>query len=172
MNVLKKLEIPFKGLLIGEHEYDFTISDSFFEAIEYSDIKHGDLSVHINLDKQSGMIVLNFSIQGAVTLPCDRCLEDFSFPIDAHEILIVKFGPERLEESDEVIVLPETDHSLQLWSFIYEYISLQIPYRKVHPDDENGNSTCNQELIEKIDQISKSNHSDPRWDALKDIKFD
>lgn len=172
MNVLKKIEIPFKGLSEGVHEYEYIISDSFFEAIEYSDVKKGDLKASIKLDNQAGMMQLEFNIQGYVILTCDRCLDEFEFPIQCNDILIVKIGPEPKEESEEVIVIADTEFKLELWQYIYEYISLQIPYRKAHPEDEYGNSTCNEEQIKRIQNLSSENSTDPRWEALKNLKFD
>ncbi|PLW97485.1 MAG: hypothetical protein C0593_08530 [Marinilabiliales bacterium] len=172
VNVLNKLEIPFKGLSDGVHEFEYHVSDAFFEAIEYSDVKKGNVSAKISLDKQPGMMQLHFRINGYVTLTCDRCLEDFNFPIDTEDHLIVKIGPEPGEESEEVIIIADTEYKLQLWHYIYEYISLQVPYRKTHPEDENGNSTCDPEQIKRIEDLNSENRADPRWDALKNLKLD
>ena len=38
-------------------------------------------------------------------------------------------------------------------------------------DDEFGNSTCNQEMIDRLHSYSDKKE-DPRWDALKNIKID
>ncbi len=172
MNVLNKFEIPFKGLAEGVHEFSYTIDDTFFEAIDYSEVKKGLLSAEVTLDRQAGMMQLHFTISGYVTLTCDRCLELFNMPVHCDEILIIKTGPEPKEESEEVIVIADTEYKLNLWHYIYEYISLQVPYRKVHPNDENGNSTCDRKQIERIDTLNASNRNDPRWDALKNLKFD
>jgi uncharacterized metal-binding protein YceD (DUF177 family) len=42
----------------------------------------------------------------------------------------------------------------------------------VHPDDENGNSTCDEEQISLLNQYSKRTTNDPRWDALKNLKLE
>ena len=46
MKELKEFIIPFVGLKLGEHRFDFKISESFFEYFEYEDFN----SVAINLD--------------------------------------------------------------------------------------------------------------------------
>ena len=59
--------------------------------------------------------------------------------------------------------------------FIYETICLALPHRIVHPDDENGNSTCNPEVLKKLESMSqteKPQEIDERWAALKDLKLD
>lgn len=44
--------IPFAGLKLGHHLFDFQVDDSFFEDIEYSLIKKGSLNVDIDLEKK------------------------------------------------------------------------------------------------------------------------
>ena len=49
-----------------------------------------------------------------------------------------KIGEESGEEAEDVIVLSNREYELDLAQFIYEYISVIIPLRNVH-EDENGN---------------------------------
>jgi uncharacterized metal-binding protein YceD (DUF177 family) len=46
-----------------------------------------------------------------------------------------------------------------------------VPIRKVHPDDENGESTCDPEIIKRIttEEKEESEGVDPRWEALKNL---
>ena len=37
---------------------------------------------------------------------------------------------------------------------IYEFIVLSIPIRRVHPDDEEGNSLCDPDMLKKIDEFT------------------
>ena len=63
------------------------------------------------------MFEMNFQIEGVVMVPCDRCLDDMEIPIDTHNRLVVKFGKEYAEESDEVVVIPEDEGAINLaWS--------------------------------------------------------
>lgn len=63
--------IQFVGLNIGEHLFEFSINDKFFEDIDYSEIKQCNLQVKLLLLKQSTMMVLNFEISGTVNIDCD-----------------------------------------------------------------------------------------------------
>ena len=75
-----------------------------------------------------------------------------------------------MEENDEIVVIPEHDYEIDLSQYLYEYINLILPYRKVHGEDENGNSLCNPDIIKKIEEHTEEEATDPRWDALKKLK--
>jgi uncharacterized metal-binding protein YceD (DUF177 family) len=49
-----------------------------------------------------------------------------------------------------MITMPLDEHEIDLVSFFYEYIHLALPIKRIHPDDEKGNSTCNPEMIRKL----------------------
>jgi len=172
---LKKLKdffIPYKGLSIGIHKYNFIVNDKFFEEIEYSEFSKGSLMADLNLEKQERMIILHFSIKGSVEVQCDRCLEVMDFPVDIVETLYVKFGDNKEDETDEILILPESEYQIDISRLINEYITLAMPIRHVHGDDENGVSLCNADALKKLEELSERHTIDPRWEKLKNIKLD
>ena len=171
MNFLKQLVIPFSGLGLGDHNFQFIITDEFFEHFEYSEIENADITVNVVLDKQTSMMVLNFDINGKVDFICDRCQDSFSHKIEGNERLIIKFSEEHSELSDDLIILPLSENKINLGQHIFEYINLLFPYKRVHPDDEEGNSLCNKEMLNKLKSMEKTEQTDPRWDALKKINL-
>ena len=172
MDSLIEYKIPFKGISEGQHEYKFHVQDAFFDAMESEDIHHADVQVKLNLDKQSRMMILDFNIQGKIILTCDRCLDDMDFPLNIDYQLIVKYGKDDGKGDVDIFYLGDDDYQLDVSIMIYENILLAIPIKKVHSDDENGDSTCNQEQIALIENYSKRTTNDSRWDALKNIKFE
>jgi uncharacterized protein len=169
VNYLRNFIIPFIGLKVGNHNFAFEIDDKFFEHFEYSEIKKGKLHVDCLLEKQARMMILHFDIDGTVRIPCDRCAEDFDQPIHGGQKLIVKFGADHVEESDEVLVITEKESELDVSQLLYEYIHLMLPFKKVHGTDENGNSLCNPEVLRYIIEKEES-QADPRWEALQKLK--
>ena len=169
MNYLAHFIIPFSGLKVGNHAFTFEIDDKFFEHFEYSEIKKGELHVDCLLDKQARMMVLYFDISGTVRVPCDRCAEEFDMPIEGQQKLIVKFGVDHTEESEDILVIAEKEHELDVSQFLYEYIHLLLPFKKVHGTDENGNSLCDPEVIRYIKE-TEGHPVDPRWEVLKKLK--
>lgn len=178
----KEYIIQFVGLAIGEHLYEYIIGDKFFEDREYSEIKKSSISLKINLLKQSAMMVLHFDISGTVKADCDRCTEEFDLPIEGNYKLIVKVGGHLTgDEDDDIITVPANEHEIDLSQHIYEYITLSLPIKRVHPDDENEEPTCDKEMLKKLDSFlieeekteeeeeEKKEKNDPRWDDLKNI---
>ncbi len=166
-------KIPFRGLKNGSHQYEFNVDDKFFEAFPEGDIKKGNLVAKVDLIKRSNGIEATFEIVGTVTVPCDRCLDDFDCPVEFSGKMLFEFGLESEEVSDELVILSPGDNYIDLDQYIYEYINLSLPIQKVHPDDENGNSLCNADMIAKLKSLNVNNDDDeiddPRWDKLRDL---
>ncbi len=174
MEPVSKYIIPFSGLNQGIHEFNYHIDKEFFSEIEYSLIEDSSVDVTVSLNKTETMLLLDFEIEGTVHLQCDRCTDYFDLPVKGKNRLIVKFGEETEEVSDVVLVLSEKEFEFNISQYIYEYINLLVPMRHVHSDDTEGNSTCNQEMIDIIEKISNKQTDpeeiDPRWEALKNLK--
>ena len=162
----KDFIIPFKGLSAGTHRYLFEIDQSFFESFEYFESEKGNLDIEVELIKESSLLDFHFYIQGFVELVCDRCLEHFDEQIDGKFRLIVKFGETFAEESDEVIVVPLNENIIYLRQYIFEFINLSLPIKRVH----HNKNDCNPDMIKKL-QNHEEQKNDPRWDALKNINL-
>jgi len=167
--------IQFVGLSIGQHEFDFDIDDKFFEGLDYSEIKQGNIHIDLTLIKQSTMMVLHFDINGTVKMDCDRCTAPLSLPINGNYKLIVKVGGhESGDEDDDIITVAANEHQLDLTQYIYEYIALSLPIKRVHPDNEKGESTCDKKMLKKLEKFlieEEKEKTDPRWNELKNIKL-
>lgn len=170
MDWFKQFVIQFGGLEAGQHHFDFEIDNTFFEHFEYSEIKNGTIDVHLELVKEEKVLAFHFSFDGKVILPCDRCFEPVDLKISGTEHLIVKFGDGYYEENEELQIIPEGVNQFDISPFLYEYIHLLLPVRRVHPEDENGNSLCDPEIIKMLDQTSSPGEPDPRWEVLNKLK--
>jgi len=172
VNYLKEFRISFRGLSVGNHTYNWEINKKFFEALENADIEDSSLIVDLTLEKQERMMILNFFIEGKIKVLCDRCLDDLYLPVKINERYFIKFGPEKKEESESVIIIPESEHQVDVSLLINEFVTLSLPIKKVHVTDADGSGGCNMEVIKKLEELSKNKMNDPRWDKLKDIKLD
>ena len=170
VDYLKNFVIPFRGLKIDIHHFDFVIDNKFFEAIEYAELEKGLVNISLDLIKQERMMIFEFNLKGYVEVLCDRCLEPFDQAIEGRERLIVKFGEKFEEQSDEVILISESDYEFDISPYIYEFINLSLPMQHIHPDDENGNSTCDKDMLDRLSSENNEHESDPRWDVLKKLK--
>ena len=150
----------------------FDIVDKFFDDYEQSEITKGKVKAEVDLDKRTSMLEFHFRIAGNVTIICDRCLDEFEMPIEYEATLFVKFGDTSEEQTDEIIVLSHNEFEIDVAQYIYEFVHLSLPYKRVHPNDSKGRSTCNKEMLKKLDEyIIRENKedNDPRWDDLQNL---
>ncbi len=174
MKSLKQYSIPFTGLKIGQHQFNFEVDKDFFEEFEYSLVKNGLLQVNLALEKQQTLMVLDFHIKGSIQLSCDKCLADFPNQIETKDRLIAKFTEsEDLADSEEVVIINKNENEIDVSGFIYEMINLAVPYISIC-DEPGKMESCDQEMLQKIEELSiaqeKSDDNDPRWDILKNIR--
>lgn len=174
MNEIKEYHISFRGLKDGLHSFDFKIGKKFFQAFENTRFQDSNLKLDLEMDKQETMLQVYFSITGEVEVECDRCLELYTQAVEVEEKLIVKFGRETFEESENILVLYEKEHELKLEQYIYEFITLSLPMRLIHPESEDGEPSCHPEFLETYNEPEDAEEEviDPRWEALKKLKKD
>jgi len=167
--------IQFSGLTEGKHHFTFQISKEFLENFDQTEINDLDIKVDALMEKTSRHLGFEFFIEGVVNVPCDRCLDYFNLKLSFDNQLHVTFGEETSDLTDiyDRMVLSSKEDKLDLSKHFYDYINLQIPLQKIHPDDKNGNSTCNSEMLNDIEKYmgeeSSTEKVDPRWDKLKNL---
>lgn len=171
MSIRSFYNIAFKGLSQGKHIFDYEVDGKFFAEFEGGLVEEGNVAVKLTLEKQSSLMIFTFEVKGTVRVQCDRCLEMYDQPIKSKERIFVKFGEKEFSDGDDVIWVSVNDYQLNVAQLIYEYIGLAIPIKRVHPDDEEGNSTCDPEMIEKLDKyiVRDDEVKNPVWNDLKKL---
>jgi uncharacterized metal-binding protein YceD (DUF177 family) len=153
--------IPFVGLKVGVHDFDFEATDSFFDELEYSIIHSGSVNVHISLEKKETMLIAVFTINGKVKTNCDRCNDPIEVPVKGNYQLIFKFGLEP-EFDENLVVLHPDEYEIDMKEHIYEFITVSLPTRLVHPKGE-----CNEEMIALLNEYSvqqPESDDEEEWD--------
>jgi uncharacterized metal-binding protein YceD (DUF177 family) len=91
--------------------------------------------------------------------------------VESENRLLVKSGSKWNEDDPDLITIPADEHELDIRQYLYEFIHLALPLQRVHPDDENGISTCNPDMLKRISQhvVDGDSKNDPRWDELKKL---
>lgn len=175
MKDLKEFNIPFVGLKQGNHVFEFEIENTFFEAFDFDEFHNSQLKVHLDFLKKSTLFELHFQVSGTVNLDCDVSLEAFDLDMNGTFDLIVKFGPEYNDDSDEILIIPHEEYQINVSQFIYELVILSIPSKRVHPKVLDG--SMESEALKKLKELEVNNESpadskeeiDPRWDKLKGL---
>ena len=163
--------IPFVGLKLGLHEFEFDIDKSFFDSLPYSLIENGRLTAYLELEKKETMLIANLGIVGFIFTNCDRCTESLSQEIDGEFTIYYTFGEEDSEDENLIVISPDS-YQIDITQPLYELISLSMPSKLIHDETE-----CNEEmvaLLAKYQQPAPSsepdkNDIDPRWSALKNL---
>ena len=94
MKKMNDFLIPFIGLKLGKHQFEYQVGNTFFNAFEYEDFNSSDINVKVSFEKKSTMLELLFEHTGTVNVPCDVTGEDFDMPINGNLKLVVNFGDE------------------------------------------------------------------------------
>ncbi len=168
---LELMKIDLKGLTQDVTVFDYDLTDSYFAALDGSQLEHGTLHVSVSIRKMAGFFEFLFHTQGHVTVSCDRCLDDMEQPIETDNRLMVKLG-DTYSEDDDTVTVNEEEGILDTAWFIYEFIMLAIPIKHVHAPGK-----CNSAMTQKLQELSGAVRSsdeeeeviDPRWEKLKSL---
>lgn len=180
MGKLSEYVIPFSGLSIGKHTYEFDIDQKFFDQYGTELVNAGSIQVVLNLSKSANMLLLEFAHKGYMNTACDRCLNDIQMPLQGENRVIVKFGAETGDESEEIVVLPVAAHEINVAPLVYEFIGTSVPYRLVPTDCDEQDKYCDPEIGSRVNGIIEVPDNeeiiepapDPRWEKLKNLLDD
>ncbi len=178
MKELKEFIIPFVGLKIGEHRFNFDISKLFFENFEYDEFNDVDIKLDVLLIKKTTLLEFTISFKGIVNVYCDITNEPFNLDITGEYHFVVKFGEIFNDDEEDLLTLPHGSFEVDIKQYIYESIVLAIPTRKIHPGIEDG--TLESDILNKLEELrpklnnnlEKGEKTDPRWDELKKLLTD
>ena len=165
----------FSGLESGRYGYNYTLDNSFFERFENEELREGEVNFAVVLEKRERVLMFNFAFHGVVKTICDRCLGELEVPVSGEETLCVKFSDTETSDKEDVVILPEGEHQIDLAQWMYEYVAVRMPMQKVHEEGQ-----CDPEMLQYIseerepseeDEVREmgEGETDPRWDALKTL---
>ena len=180
MEETKRYTIAYRGLRSGLHDFHFKVDGGLFRAFGSTEIKDGDCDVSVALERGESMLTLDVNVDGSVVVECDRCLEEFMMPVRYEGTLHVRYSDCEQESDGEVMWISPSETELNVAQYIYESICLSLPYQRVHPDDSEGRSTCDPDMLsrfrivseEEFDRLCPGTETDGSspWEKLKEIK--
>ena len=129
--MLKAYRINIAGLTNKVHHFDFEAGSEFFRQYGTDLIQEGSFTIGVDLNKQETFLEADFRIEGVAKLICDRSLEPFDFPIKTHHKMVFKYGETDEELTDEIVVINRETVTLDLGQYIYEFIGLAVPMKKL-----------------------------------------
>ena len=176
---MRDFSVNIIGLSKKAHLFEYELRDAFFEKYGTEVVSGGEFNAQVTLDKRETFIEADFKIDGKAHLICDRSLEPFDFPLHIDRKIVFKYGEEAQEISDEIIIITQDQDKLELGQFMYEFIVLAIPMKKIHPslrtEDTDGENDDEGKLIytsstSTDDDEDDDGEIDPRWEQLKKLK--
>ncbi len=174
--------IPLRNLQRGRSTYSFDCGQEFFAGIEDSLIDDANIHAEVVAQRGEQLITLDIAISGTVRAVCDICLGEFDYEVeDCGGHLTLRLGEELREIGDDVYEVDERADELDLSQWIYEFVCVSLPIRFEHPEDENGNSTCDPDMLARLEDLDPANREeddvptesdeiDPRWAKLAYLK--
>ena len=188
MSKFELYNVVLKDISSETRVFEYDLDDAYFKKIDSPEVQKGNVKAKVTVHKKLVTYELQFSIEGTVIIPCDRCLDDMVQSINYKEKLLVKFGS-TFSEEDEIVIVPEAEGGINIAWFLYEFIVLNIPMKHVHAtgecnktmatklkkhitrqkgDDDDEDSSA-VEFDEDEDFTPDEIQTDPRWDGLQNI---
>ena len=178
MKSRREFEIAWEGLKRGVSTFEYELDDRFFTDEDAErDYKDLDAQVVLKFDKKNSFFLCHFDIDGSVTVPCDRCGEDFKLRLwDEFDLLIKLSGTEDSEGHDEdadVVFIPRSETVIDIRDWLYEFLTLSVPLQRVHPNKPNGEEGCNPEVLKLLNKLSTNDTEETKsniWKGLEALK--
>jgi uncharacterized metal-binding protein YceD (DUF177 family) len=177
MSQRREYEIAFVGLKPGEHEYNYEITDKFFEPFQQQDFTNVQAKIKLRLDKKTGFMLLKFDVDGTAEVICDRCGNNLKLQLWDEFNIVVKLVEDadvmnEQEEDPDVYYIGRNESHLSVQDWIYEFINLSIPFQKMCKEDEIGGPQCNTEVLEKLKKMEEDAKTSTGaiWKGLEQFK--
>lgn len=167
--------------------------------MENPDIIASDVHVHLDLEKKNDSYDCTFTCKGLMQVPCDRCLDPIDIDVDTTYHITVKYGEDYNDETDDLLIIPQSDTYINVAYMLYDTLVLTIPLRHVHPlgkcnramssllkkhrapghiESDGDDDEMMDEMIEEVETEQMQPDTaddddvptDPRWDELKKLK--
>jgi uncharacterized protein len=171
--------INIVGLSNKQHHFHYEFGDEFFKEYGSDPVSEGTFVVELLLDKRETFLDGEFKIKGTARLICDRSLEPFDFPIEIARKIVFKYGDKDEEVTDEIMIIHRETATLEVGQYIYEFIALAIPLKKLHPkfkdeEEEEDEDLSTGKIVYTSEPEEGKNKNedevDPRWNILKKLK--
>ncbi len=148
--------VNLKTLQEGDYQYEYSLDDAFFAAINEKEILGGAVRAVVDLAVREQGCRLHLHAQGDVKITCDRCLDEMTQAVEANEALLVKLAVADDENDDEAIYVDPKGGELDLAWLLYEMIAINLPIVHSHQAGE-----CNPQMEELLQTHLCTNLEEP-----------
>lgn len=178
MGKFSEYKVLLKSMPEGTHQFEYHLDKQFFKNMESSDIRDADIKVVLEVKHRRDSYELNFHLTGQLILLCDRCLDDLPIDVDTTYQVTIQYGEDYNDDSDTLLIIPESDNYLNVAYMIYDTAALAVPARHVHPmgkcnramsallkkhnarQSSDEDSELEDQLIDEIDDMDPASDND------------
>lgn len=164
-------QIPPEGLV-----RDLEIPDAESAGFDLAPSQEGPLRVHLAISRHGNEVLVRGEVAVDVGLECSRCLRSFSTALESELERYLEKGAGRGDDEDgdlteeEMDIEPLEKGVFDLREMIAEQIHLSLPVKPLCEEDCRGlcprcGIDWNKETCSCAD-----GETDPRWEALKQLK--
>lgn len=137
--------------------------------------KEFNKTIHLyhQINKVGNEVYIQIMIQTALDLQCDVCLDSFQLDVkDKVNIVLTTDSDLADREDDDVYLVADSTNQIDVSESIRQSLLLAVPFKQICRADCKGLCpTCGANLNNGPCRC-KSDYVDPRWDSLKNIKFE
>lgn len=174
----RDFEIAFVGLKPGVHEYNYEITDRFFEKFQQQDFRNCQANVKLSFDKNNSFMMLKFEIGGTLEVTCDRCNSDLPLELWDEFSITVKMvdEPELMnsqEDDPDVYYIGRNESHIDVSGWIYEFINLSLPMMKTCGFEKMDGPNCNKsalDVLKKMKPEDLEKKDNPIWKGLEKFR--
>ncbi len=178
MSGRREYEIAFIGLKPGIHEFEYAITDAFFDDFQEQDFKNCDAHIKLVLEKSTASFLrLRFEVGGTLEVVCDRCSNNLPLQLFDEFQLTVKLAEQpaemnEMEEDPDVYYIGKTESHLDVKNWIFEFINLSLPMQKTCSYEGMNGPYCNPAARALLQTLKAENGqpANPVWKGLEKFK--
>jgi uncharacterized protein len=155
---------------------DLEISDAESAGFDLAPSQEGPLRVHLAISRYGSEVLVRGKVALDVGLECSRCLRFFSTAVESELETYLKEAKGRGGDDEGDLTEEETDIELlekgviDLRAMIAEQIHLALPVKPLCEEGCRGLcSRCGVDLNKETCSCA-GGETDPRWEALKQLK--
>ena len=162
------MKILVKNLSEGVHEFIEEVPPGAIRLQE-PEFYPNTLDLKLYVDRLDNIYRVKINVKTTANYICDRCLEGYDSLFDEDGEQIYQIGPGKLDDDDEVIVLPADTKEIDITKAVQDIFVMSRPIKLVCRDSCKGLCVnCGTNLNHKQCQC-KSDDIDPRLEKLKSL---
>ena len=163
------MKINISNLKEGVHYYQFTVG-SVELGLEDNQVLQADVHLNVSLNKIGEDLVADVAVKTEGSFVCDRCLENFTTEVGDQLRLLFTTEPQMGPSADEIHFVSPGEQEIDLTEDVRQTLLLAAPMKHLCSEECKGLCPrCGVNL--NFESCNCQPEMDPRWEALKKIKF-